>query len=175
MQKFKRRKCRLCDKMALQNRTICWTCDLAIKRTNREASNARCKARKEAAKATKQGRSAISTKNLDNLWSRVTKAYYGHSCEFCGSKENLNSHHVFRRTIYSLRWDYRNCVVLCARHHMFDNGFSAHATPILFYSWIMAKRGREWNDELVKKARPNNNVDRKAFKTELDNLASLSK
>lgn len=34
--KFKRRKCRLCDKQALQNRTICWTHKLESDRKKRE-------------------------------------------------------------------------------------------------------------------------------------------
>jgi len=44
---LKRKICK-CGKKALPNRRVCYFCDLAIKKANREASQARQKARKQA-------------------------------------------------------------------------------------------------------------------------------
>ena len=169
MLKLKRRNCKICGKPALQNRTICWKHHLEAQRASREASQARQKARKQAAKATKQARSALSKKNLDILWSKATKAHYGQVCEVCGSPNNLNSHHIFRRTIFAVRWDYRNCSVLCANCHMFNNDFSAHATPTAFSDWIKQKRGKDWYSDLLFRSR-SSSLDRKYFLEELKTL-----
>ena len=161
---LKQKTCK-CGKKALPNRRICWNCELAAKRQKREVAMAR----KQARKATKQAMGALETKKLDKLWSEATKAFYGRKCEVCGSTNNLNSHHVFRRTVRILRWDYRNAIVLCANHHMFDNKFSAHATPTLFTDWIIFKRGKEWHRDLVEKSRKTN-TDRKFFKEEMETI-----
>jgi hypothetical protein len=143
-----RQKICKCGKKALPNRRVCWTCELANRRLKREASITRCKARR----AKQKEKTTLSTKSLDSLWGSVTKAFYGNRCEHCGSPNNLNSHHVYRRTLRALRWDYRNCVVLCANCHMCSNQFSAHGTPLLFAKWFLDLRGVEWVALLKEKA-----------------------
>ena len=164
--KFKRRKCRLCEKLALQNRSICWTHKLEIDRKKREDKLAKQAVSKQKKKVIKTAKRELSIKYLDDLWSLKTKEHYGRKCEHCGKTENLNSHHVIGRTNKALRWDYRNCVVLCVYCHKFNHFWSAHETPTIFNDWIRSKRGEEWHTDLVVKAR-NTNVDRKLFLEEL--------
>ena len=90
-------------------------------------------------------------RTLDNLWSKLVKEKAHHICERCGKRESLNSHHVFGRRSYSVRWDIDNGVCLCASCHRFSSVFSAHETPTLFTEWVIKKRGRRWYTKLDKR------------------------
>ena len=82
----------------------------------------------------------------------MVKERAGYKCEYCGKTEYLNSHHVFSRTNYSVRWDVNNGVCLCAGHHVLGN-FSAHKAPLEFADWLKGKRGEEWYGKLLLKAK----------------------
>jgi len=168
MLKLKRKICK-CGKPALPNRRVCYSCEMAKIRERRLASLAKKKERKEKQKMVRNGKRELTTKYLDALWSKETKKYYGNRCEHCGSLENLNSHHIIGRTNRAVRWDYRNCCVLCCICHRFNRHWSAHETPTIFTEWIIGKRGENWHKDLVVEAR-NLNVDRKRFLDELRTL-----
>ena len=97
-------------------------------------------------------------KKADTEWSALVKVLAGGRCEVCGTTQNLNSHHVFGRSNYKVRWDVHNGVCLCVGHHKFNREFSAHNTPTLFSEFIRLKRGEEWHQQLTVKARYINNV-----------------
>lgn len=162
---LKTKTCLKCKKPALPGRRICYSC----LRAKRAESKAKRELVKQKRKATKVAKRELSIKYLDDLWRDKTKEYYGHKCEHCGKTENLNSHHVIGRTNKALRWDYRNCVVLCVYCHKFNHFWSAHETPTIFNDWIREKRGEEWHRALVVKARQTE-WDRKLFLEELKNL-----
>jgi len=82
----------------------------------------------------------------------MVKERAGYKCEYCGKTEYLNSHHVFSRTNYSVRWDVNNGVCLCAGHHVLGN-FSAHKAPLEFADWLKGERGEKWYDKLLLKAK----------------------
>lgn len=87
------------------------------------------------------------TKKLDTVWSEVVKKIAGYKCEVCGkdsSECKLNSHHIVGRTNRTLRWDLRNGVCLCSKHHKLGRQ-SAHEDPLWFKEWLEDER---WEDVL---------------------------
>jgi hypothetical protein len=120
--------------------------NLAIKKLRKEQ---KIKKKKEKRKEKKEN----SVKYFDTLWSSATKIYYGNSCEVCGKKENLNSHHLFSRSNFSIRWDYRNAVILCTYHHIWDVRISGHKAPAELLEFLKQKRGMEWYNDLLFRAR----------------------
>jgi len=80
----------------------------------------------------------------------------------------LNSHHIFSRNNYSVRWNPSNGVCLCAGHHVLCN-FSAHKAPLEFAEWLKEKRGKKWYEQLRKKAKQTSQIkpDKLTIKNEL--------
>lgn len=83
-------------------------------------------------------------KKLDIEWSRAVKQKAGYRCEVCGATSLLNSHHVIGRVNKALRWDLRNGVCLCVKHHEFGTQ-SAHQDPQRFMSWFMLVRPNDYD------------------------------
>jgi hypothetical protein len=92
-------------------------------------------------------------KKLDEAWSKLVKLQAGNKCEYCHKTTTLNSHHIFSRANYSVRWNTANGVCLCVSHHTFNRRFSAHLTPTEFTDWITQKRGVEFMNTLRVMAR----------------------
>ena len=103
------------------------------------------KKRKKSDKKKKQDR-------CDALWSELVKRYAGHKCEMCGKTQYLNSHHIFSRSNFSVRWDTSNGVCLCSGHHVLCND-SAHKAPADFVEWVKKYRGEDWYEDLRVKAK----------------------
>ncbi|WP_373387589.1 HNH endonuclease [Pseudomonas alcaligenes] len=60
------------------------------------------------------------------LWSRYIKARDRHQCVRCQSKERIQAHHIFRRSLYPWGW-YQpgNGITLCHEcHWMYHEGFN---------------------------------------------------
>ncbi len=83
-------------------------------------------------------------KKLDEAWSLAVKKKAGYKCEVCGIGESghLNSHHIVGRRNRMVRWDIRDGVCLCVKHHRFGIE-SAHEDPLWFREWLEDKR---WED-----------------------------
>lgn len=90
--------------------------------------------------------------HLDNLWRFAIYRRAGYVCEYCGATGQLNAHHIFSRSNFAVRWDIENGVCLCVSHHIFGN-LSFHKSPAEMLEWIKEKRGMEWYERLLKKAR----------------------
>ena len=84
------------------------------------------------------------SKKLDEAWSLSVKKRAGYKCEVCGIGESghLNSHHIVGRRNRRVRWDVRDGVCLCVKHHRFGIE-SAHEDPLWFREWLEDKR---WED-----------------------------
>ncbi len=84
------------------------------------------------------------SKKLDEAWSLAVKKKAGYKCEVCGIGESghLNSHHIVGRRNRRVRWDVRDGVCLCVKHHRFGIE-SAHEDPLWFREWLEDKR---WED-----------------------------
>jgi len=87
-------------------------------------------------------------KKLDNKWAEAIKVRAGFRCEYCGKRENLNSHHIFTRSRKATRWELNNGICLCVGCHTFSSKFSAHKTPIEFTHWLEKTKGVKWLEEL---------------------------
>jgi hypothetical protein len=84
------------------------------------------------------------SKKLDEAWSLAVKKKAGYKCEVCGIGESghLNSHHIVGRRNRMVRWDIRDGVCLCVKHHRFGIE-SAHEDPLWFREWLEENR---WED-----------------------------
>ena len=103
--------------------------------------------KKTVAKVKKVSRKTIDRNSLKE-WREAVYDRAGHKCEYCGSVEHLNPHHIFGRRNYATRYDLDNGCCLCSGCHTMRNTFSAHQTPLLFSDWIRERRGDEWFDAL---------------------------
>jgi hypothetical protein len=82
------------------------------------------------------------SKKLDEAWSLAVKKRAGYKCEVCGKTDILNSHHIVGRRNRRVRWDVRDGVCLCVKHHKLGIE-SAHEDPLWFREWLEDKR---WED-----------------------------
>lgn len=135
-------------------RKLCKTCgktrDIKFFTSKRAIICNDCKVRKwREQRKNSQGK---VNKKADKQWAEDVKALANFRCEFCGSTEHLNSHHIFSRSNKSVRHELENGVCLCSLHHVFSTTFSAHKASAEFISWIIEKRGQEWFERLRKKA-----------------------
>lgn len=111
-------------------------------------------------------------KRCDKLWKEIIKKRAGFQCEYCGKRQNLNSHHIYSRSNFAVRWDLDNGICLCISHHTFNINFSAHKTPLEFIEWVKEKRGEEWYQRLKEKA---NKIWDKNIEKVLNNLIEENK
>jgi hypothetical protein len=51
-----------------------------------------------------------------------------------------------------MRWNPDNGFCLCVGHHVL-NTFSAHKSPLIFAEWMKEKRGENWYNSIMLKAR----------------------
>jgi hypothetical protein len=95
-----------------------------------------------------------SKKTLNNealeRWSAIVKTKAGFKCELCGSTEGLNSHHVISSHILSTRYDDRNGVCTCKKHHKFCKYYSAHSGSLGFQNWFRLNREKDFYYLLAK-------------------------
>ena len=74
-------------------------------------------------------------KKRDRAWREAVKAR-DKVCQVCGeANKRLNAHHLIPRQFIEFRWDIRNGMLLCVRHHNFGKE-SAHKHPIWFARWL---------------------------------------
>jgi uncharacterized Zn finger protein len=55
----------------------------------------------------------------EKLWSEVVKVRDKHTCQKCGSQDNLNSHHIYGKKTNALKFNLDNGITLCASCHTF--------------------------------------------------------
>jgi hypothetical protein len=79
------------------------------------------------------------------IWGELVRLRASGRCEYCGSMDRIQAHHVFTRSIAALKYFLANGVCLCAGHHI----FFAHKKPHDFRDWIVFKRGQAWWDNLI--------------------------
>ena len=84
-------------------------------------------------------------KQLDKLWSAIILTTG--RCDKCGSKYNLDPHHIFIRGNRSTRWDLDNGICLCSDCHT-AAPYAAHRNINGFRKWLIEERGQAWFDDL---------------------------
>jgi hypothetical protein len=87
-------------------------------------------------------------KKADKLWSELI--LQAGSCEKCGSRTNLQAHHLIGRRNYNYRYDLSNGICLCKGCHTMSNG-SAHGSlhhdmngVSEFIDWLKENRFGQW-------------------------------
>jgi hypothetical protein len=86
------------------------------------------------------------TKYIDDTWSLLVRFRADNKCEVCGSQDSVQAHHIIGRGNWRLRWEPRNGVALCSKHHKFDRHQSAHLNSLWFNEWLdkYHKEDVEW-------------------------------
>ena len=84
-------------------------------------------------------------KKAFRAWSLVVRKRAGNVCEFCGSKEKLQSHHIEDfRLCSALRYEPRNGICCCVAQHKFRRD-SAHHSFVLMYDYLTKNRPDDIN------------------------------
>ena len=86
-------------------------------------------------------------KELDDLWHQAVLKRDGYRCRICGSKDRLQTHHIFSRVRKTTRWDIDNGITLCAGHH-----YLAHRDPEKFRRFVIKIIGEEKYEKLYQKS-----------------------
>ncbi len=74
------------------------------------------------------------------LWKKAVKLRAGNKCEKCGSSKFLNACHIESyETNHNLRYDLRNGVSFCPRHHKWGKE-SLHKSFIFSYLFMMTEK-----------------------------------
>ena len=138
------------------------------------------KKRTDLPQNTKNGKKGLKTANidkqLDSAWSLLVKIKAGFQCEYCKSRLNLNSHHIYSRVNKAGKWFVPNGICLCVGHHIGSN-FSAHKTPIDFTLWLIDYRGQKYLDDLKLKVKSTvymTDFEKKLLLKELKNEIKLA-
>lgn len=91
-------------------------------------------------------------RRLFKLWSEAVRGKTGFSCEICGVKRGdkndkgnpvkIDAHHFMNRDITDcpLKFDIRNGIALCPKHHKFSPDESFHMNPVVTMDWVQKHR-----------------------------------
>lgn len=91
-------------------------------------------------------------RRLFKLWSEAVRGRVGFKCEICGIErgainENgkpvkIDAHHFMNRDITDcpLKFDIRNGISLCPKHHKFSSDESFHMNPVVTMNWVQKNR-----------------------------------
>jgi hypothetical protein len=142
------------------------------------------KAERKPGKQANRNRSGKSVKKkCDSRWSKIIRSIG--RCEVCGRSDlPLEAHHLIHRNALAFRYDLRNGVCLCPKHHTGNYGqhegdialpsglqgyaieprpeaISAHGTPWAFEEWLKDHKPEqyEWFEKNRHKVFPGVKID----------------
>lgn len=90
-------------------------------------------------------------KKVEELWKEVCKQRDGYRCQYCGSTNTLQVHHIVSRVNSSTFFDINNGITLCKNCHSkvsFNPTFRFE-----FQNFLAHKYGQEFLDELERKSK----------------------
>jgi hypothetical protein len=61
-------------------------------------------------------------------------------CVICGDTKRINVHHLLPKEIKALKYELKNLICLCPKHHKYCIIISPHKNPFVFYSWVFKHR-----------------------------------
>lgn len=91
-------------------------------------------------------------RRLFKLWSEAVRSRVGFKCEICGVQRGtvnesgkpikIDAHHFMNRDITDcpLKFDIRNGIALCPKHHKFSSDESFHLNPVVTMNWVQKNR-----------------------------------
>ncbi len=85
----------------------------------------------------------------DKEWRKLIMAIYSGKCVICRNTNKPNAHHIIPRNFKEFRWDTKNGILLCPKHHKFGK-FSAHKNPLWFLRQLIKYDSEQYN-YLIKK------------------------
>ena len=97
----------------------------------------------------------------DRLWSLAVRDDWAHKCAVCNGTP-VEAHHLIPRQNEQWRYDLRNGIALCARHHQFEPGVSPHQNAAGWMEWLT-----EWHPNLAAWYREHSRVPFTGTKTAL--------
>ena len=71
----------------------------------------------------------------DRLWSLSVRGDWNHQCAVCGYRKT-EAHHLIPRQHQATRYDVRNGIALCSRHHKFDRDVAPHQNAAGWIAWL---------------------------------------
>jgi predicted restriction endonuclease len=78
-------------------------------------------------------------KNLLKQWRIQALQQWHNKCAICNKPHTkLNVHHIISRSVKELKYDIKNSICLCPKHHMFDRHISAHKGSFRFIKWLLS-------------------------------------
>lgn len=98
-----------------------------------------------------QDKKKILKNKLEELWKMYCLLRDNNTCQYCGSKEDLQVHHIISRKNSNTKYDVDNGITLCKRCHAkisLNNN-----ERMLFMLWYFKKFGIEKYEQLQEKAR----------------------
>lgn len=78
----------------------------------------------------------------DKVWREAIKER-DKVCVICLSSKFLNCHHIFPRNLTEFRWDLKNGILLCPKHHKWGT-YSAHKNGLWFVNWLIENRTEQY-------------------------------
>lgn len=72
----------------------------------------------------------------DKLWSLAVRDDWAWRCAVCGSRDELNAHHLIPREHTATRYAMRNGICLCSRCHKFCTERSPHQNAAGWLRWL---------------------------------------
>jgi len=120
-------------------------------------------------KIPKLRRIKILKRKILTSWSIAVRNRYDNKCAVCGCTENLNAHHIVpkEQKDNALKYDIKNGISLCAKHHKYGYDISPHKNPIKFFEWLITNDLEQYEYCLK-------NADKKIIYTEDDLIAILA-
>lgn len=103
---------------------------------------------KRTTRRTKRKSKVSLRRKADILFSKYIRLR-DKRCQLCGKQTQLQAAHVISRAVLRTRYDYDNCLTLCADCHL----NWAHRNPLEFTEFIYKHLGEERYHSLIDKAR----------------------
>lgn len=76
----------------------------------------------------------------DKAWAKEVKDRDGWKCVICGNPDRPNAHHIIARENHLTKFDIKNGLTLCPKHHFFCRQISAHNNPFGLQIWLKNNR-----------------------------------
>ena len=90
-------------------------------------------------------------KKVENLWKEACKKRDGYKCQYCGSTQILQVHHIVSRKNTSTFFDIDNGITLCKNCH---SKVSLNPTfRFEFQNFLAHRYGQEFLDDLERKSK----------------------
>jgi len=78
------------------------------------------------------------------LYTRLVCRRANDRCEICGKRETIQTHHICGRRNMRLRYDLKNGICLCAKHHRFATD-SVEQDGTTIYTYMVDYRPYDWD------------------------------